>query len=297
VLNEKFKDFSFSEGNDLFLEVENFKTLFFHSKELISVGSQLSINQGVKATLADVYKVSKKMANIINNQLSSFINLNSSTAISLNKLDDIITAYNSLDIWYSLSEEKRQENIKNINTILKTSYIAKDNQEKEEIKNLINNFLVNSLTVVVEKDKPYLTTEYIRKSISKAVENGVITRGLDYNKFFESNEYRQQVIDYYNTIKFHTNVIDVLDKSLSFRAMTEAFQKGSMFLEKNVLSYNLMTNFMPKLIDVAVYTGEINAYNNIKKVKHRGKTSGQVDLDPDIQEKVQDMLINLSLEE
>ena len=60
-------NFEYEEINlDDFLD--NFKRIYLHSKEFISIGSELSINQGAKATLENVYNLSKKSINSVSNK-------------------------------------------------------------------------------------------------------------------------------------------------------------------------------------------------------------------------------------
>ena len=294
-LGELFKEvpFEFMDTDRIQRELEEFQKILLHSKELISVGSQLSVNQGVKATLEDTYKFSKKISNILSNQLSSFINLNKEgNSFSLKALDDLLVAYKSLGIWDSLSLNKKEDILKIINNKFKTQLDISSNINRVELQNQINNYIADKLVNIVKKDKPYLSDIYIKDTLNNVFKDKLITEGLNYNNYFKDKDYRKNVIDYYNLIKFNINVLDVLENSSHFKAMTESFQKGNLFLETNVLGYRAMTQFIPKLVDIGILNGEITPYSYIKKVKNRGRKSGQVDLAPEIHDKVHDVLLN-----
>ena len=77
-------------------KLDNFKYIYFHSKELIGMGSLLAMNQGIKATIEDAYKAARKISNIVSNQQKSFIKL--SGDVKLKDLDNYIKVYKSLDI-------------------------------------------------------------------------------------------------------------------------------------------------------------------------------------------------------
>lgn len=53
--------------------LENFKRIYKHSSELISIGTELAINQGIKATVEEVYKSVQNINNILSNQQSEFL--------------------------------------------------------------------------------------------------------------------------------------------------------------------------------------------------------------------------------
>lgn len=275
-------------------KLNNFKSIYFHSKEFIGMGGLLSINQGIKATVEDSYKVARKISNIVSNQQLSFFKLTGD--IKIKDLNDFITAYKSLDIWESLSSNIQSKKIASINLLLGFDYDEKNiDINKKDIKQKINEKIADLLYSSISKDKPYLLESNIRKILQEVASQEIITKGIDYNKYFSDVDYRTTVISYYNLIKYTTNVLDVLDNLPHFKAMTEAFQEGNMFLEKNVLGYGFMANYLPKLLEVATLGEELTNYDTLSKIRNRGNNASNIMLNKDIIDKSQDTLFEIIL--
>lgn len=284
-------------------ELQNFKNIYFHAKEFVSLGSELSINQGVKQTLEEIYKVARRKASILNRQQTSFFKLNN---INRSDIDRIVLSYNALSTWSMLEDGPKDDYVKIINKLLDTTYdlslrTSKDigviniTNRIEEIKNKINKKLSFSLFDAIVKDKPYLDKNKVNDILLKVESEQLITKGLDYIRYFQDSNYRDLVKEYYNLIKFTVNVFDVVEKSDHFREMINAFNKGNELLESELLGYSFISELLPQILDIGVYNQELTPYSILKKIKNGGKAGGTTILDKVILDRSQDTLMELLL--
>lgn len=266
--------------------IDNFRKIYFHSKELAAIGSMLSINQGVKATIEDVYKIARNLSNIVGNQQREFFKDDI-------KIDKTIVLYNTLEIWDSLDEDKQTSIKSDILELLDVTELPPN--FLQITRNMIDADLAESLKEKILEDKPYLTSDYVETVLYNALQEKLITKGIDYVLFAESESYRKTVTDYLNLIKFNFNAADVLNNLPHFREMTQSFQVGNLFLERNLLGYKFITKVLPRLLNIATFNEEITSYNSLRNMRTSGKASNPISLSPDLIERSQDTLYEIIL--
>jgi hypothetical protein len=270
-------------------EINNFRKIYFHAKELVNLGSLLSINQGIKATLEDTYSTSRKIVNIINRQQSNVIK--NIPAEYKKEFNDFLQNYKMLDIWHSLDGDKQSTLTEWATDTLKLGTFT-----LPAAKSLISARLSEILKVsYIMPSKFYLTEDYINKVLANVGIHNLITKGIDHNKLLTVPGYKQTVIDYLNLIKFNFNTIDILDKSPHFQAMTEAFQTGALFLGQNVLGYKFINQIIPILADIATFNTEITNFDTLNKIRLSGGKLAPVSMDNDTLDRTQDTLFELML--
>lgn len=277
--------------------LENFKKIYFHSRELYYLGQLLSINQGIKSTLESSYAVARRIGNLVNSQQLSFFRLlGLAEGAKIKVLEEIIIAYNSLDIWNSLDLTLKQKNLTAINNILGKNYTEEELLSKEvETKGDLNREISNLVFAPIAKDKPYLPKDHIDTILNDVANFEIILKGVDNNRFLTDPLYKKAVTDYYNLIKYTTNILDVLDNLPHFKAMTEAFQTGNIFMEENLLGYQFFTKFLPKLLEVASLGEEITAFSTLSKIRSRGSKASPISLNKDMLDKSADTLFEIIL--
>lgn len=272
--------------------IKEFKEIYVHASELKNLGKGLSLNQGIKGKVNDLYLVARQVSLTVQAQQEKFIKLNVNSELSW--FDKLSETYKSIDIFQSLDKSVQERIFANIRSNKELTNVINSFDDlilkSEEIKKVINNSITDKLIEAVMKDKPYLELEYVKEVLILAAENELITGGINHRKYFENDLYKKNVIDYYNLIKFSFNVLDVIDYLPHFKAMTKSFKSGNAYLEQDLLGYRLISDYMPNLVDVAILGQEITTYNSLRSVKYKGKKGGNTLLTDTVLEKTQDLL-------
>lgn len=166
------------------------------------------------------------------------------------------------------------------------------------MKSKITEQLTQILEYHVKIDKPYLPTEYISSTLRNALQTGLITDGIDYNRFInpEDTTYQNIVKNYLNLVKYNFNIIDLLDNLPHFKAMKVAFRYGNQILSEEMIAYKFLHTILPTLVDVMTYNKEVTPYKTLKLVRSRGREFSHVSLDSSVIEKSQDLLYELLLQ-
>lgn len=286
-----------NEAENLEKSIDNFTRIYFHSRELLSAGKILSVNQGVKATLEDTYSEARKITNIMSNQQSSFFKENAKIGqLDPKAFDNLIELHNALSVWDSLDEERQLALLGKINDITPVGPTVESVRVNLAIiQEILNTELGRILKPVIMQDKPYLPESYIDEVLKVITENKIISEGVDYHQFVADAEYRKVVAAYNNLIKYNFNVVDMLAHLPHFEAMTNAFQSGNLFLEENVLGYKFISEVIPILANIGTFNNELEAYSILKLIRNRGKKSASAMISADLLDKTQDTLYEIML--
>lgn len=114
-------------------------------------------------------------------------------------------------------------------------------------------------------------------------------------RYFKDKNYRDSVVNYLNLIKYNFNIAHVINNLPHFNAMLLAAQEGNTYLENDVLGYKFISEVIPQLVEIASINEEITQYELLSSIKQSNKKYSNVNLNPNILEKAQDTLYEISL--
>lgn len=216
---------------------DEFIKIYNYSKELKTLGGLLSANQGIKASEIDIYSIVRKINSIVTSQQNT--------------------------MFESVKED--------LNNVKKQWSEASPSEQNLILKNF-NETLLPELIKIIKLDKPHLSEGYIKGRLSDAVLAGVMFRGVDLDRYYESMDepvtteprYFETVTGYYNLLKYTFNILDVVNKLPHFNGMLKSFNYSEKTMRRDINKYAFVTDLTHALVDIGRDLGELNHRDIVK---------------------------------
>jgi len=289
--------------------INNFKNIYFHATELKYLGREMSINQGVKATVEEIYRKSKNLTLTVQKQVLNFMTLSDialgpGKPFSKKSFNNILTALKAarnkdIDI------ENQNEYIDlalgdlGLDKVMLTEKDPTDFMKKwNNLKNakLIEEQLKVKLATAIKAKHKYYTEKYITDSLNDPDITEMLIFGFNVTRYVNNKIYRDKVKTFYNLFKFNINIVDAFENLPHFSGMFKAFNKGGLVLNKTLPNHFLNIS-LPQILEASALKKEINTYKNLMLFKPSGNIANQTVIDKSLLPRVENLMIEILLKD